>query len=145
MSSGQFTGSVIPPLPLRRSPGQTDRVRQPLASMNCYCADVVLSAMAKPPPPDGARRFIPPKPTLNSLRKAAQSCTACPLYRNATQTVFGAGPAKARLMLVVEQPGDAEHRAGLPFVGPAGRLLDRALAEAGVDRSRVYATNAVKP
>ncbi len=112
--------------------------------MNCYCADVVLSAMAKPPPPDGARRFIPPKPTLNSLRKAAQSCTACPLYRNATQTVFGAGPAKARLMLVGEQPGDAEDRAGLPFVGPAGRLLDRALAEAGIDRSRVYVTNAVK-
>jgi DNA polymerase len=112
--------------------------------MNCHRADVILSAMAKPPPPDGARRFIPPKPTLNSLRKAAQSCTACALYRNATQTVFGAGPAKARLMLVGEQPGDAEDRAGLPFVGPAGRLLDRALADAGIDRSRVYVTNAVK-
>jgi uracil-DNA glycosylase family protein len=112
--------------------------------MNCRGADVVMSAMAKPPPPDGARRFVPPKPTLNSLRKAAASCTGCSLYRNATQTVFGAGPAKARLMLVGEQPGDVEDLQGLPFVGPAGRLLDRALAEAGIDRARVYVTNAVK-
>jgi DNA polymerase len=100
--------------------------------------------MAKPPPPDDARRFIPPDPTLSELREAAESCTGCPLYRNATQTVFGAGPAKARLMLVGEQPGDVEDLEGLPFVGPAGRLLDRALAEAGIDRARVYVTNAVK-
>jgi DNA polymerase len=100
--------------------------------------------MAKPPPPDDARRFIPPDPTLSELREAAESCTGCPLYRNATQTVFGAGPAKARLMLVGEQPGDVEDLEGLPFVGPAGRLLDRALAEAGIDRPRVYVTNAVK-
>ena len=100
--------------------------------------------MAKQPPPDDARRFIPPDPTLSELREAAESCTGCPLYRNATQTVFGAGPAKARLMLVGEQPGDVEDLEGLPFVGPAGRLLDRALAEAGIDRPRVYVTNAVK-
>ena len=100
--------------------------------------------MAKPPPPDDARRFIPPDPTLSELREAAESCTGCLLYRNATQTVFGAGPAKARLMLVGEQPGDVEDLEGLPFVGPAGRLLDRALAEAGIDRAQVYVTNAVK-
>ncbi len=99
--------------------------------------------MAKTPPKD-ARRFIPPRPSLASLREAAASCTGCDLYRNATQTVFGVGPAKARLMLVGEQPGDAEDRAGLPFVGPAGRLLDHALVAAGIDRSRVYVTNAVK-
>jgi len=100
--------------------------------------------MQRPPPPDDARCFIPAKPTLDRLRKAAESCTACPLYRNATQTVFGAGPANSRVMLVGEQPGDVEDRDGLPFVGPAGRLLDRALAEAGIDRARVYVTNAVK-
>jgi DNA polymerase len=100
--------------------------------------------MQRPPPPDDARRFIPTKPALDRLRKAAESCTACPLYRNATQTVFGAGPANSRVMLVGEQPGDVEDRDGLPFVGPAGRLLDRALAEAGIDRARVYVTNAVK-
>ena len=112
--------------------------------MNCAGADVVVSAMQRPPPPDDARRFIPTKPTLDRLRKAAESCTACPLYRNATQTVFGAGPASSRLMLVGEQPGDVEDLEGLPFVGPAGRLLDRALVEAGIDRARVYVTNAVK-
>jgi DNA polymerase len=95
-------------------------------------------------PHDGAHRFIPAKPTLDRLRKAAESCTACPLYQNATQTVFGAGPAEAKLMLIGEQPGDVEDRDGLPFVGPAGRLLDRALAAAGIDRTRVYVTNAVK-
>ena len=100
--------------------------------------------MQRPPPPDDARCFIPAKPTLDRLRKAAESCTACPLYRNATQTVFGAGPANSRVMLVGEQPGDVEDREGAPFVGPAGRLLDRALAEAGIDRARVYVTNAVK-
>jgi uracil-DNA glycosylase len=103
----------------------------------------VMTVMAKPPP-DDARRFLPKRPTLASLRRAAAACTGCDLYRNATQTVFGAGPATARLLLVGEQPGDAEDRAGLPFVGPAGRLLDRALAEAGIARARVYVTNAVK-
>ena len=91
-----------------------------------------------------AAKFIPPHPTLKALREAAKGCTACPLYKLGTQTVFGEGPAHAPLMLVGEQPGDSEDREGRPFVGPAGQLLDRALEEAGVDRSRAYVTNAVK-
>ncbi|GEL19935.1 UdgX family uracil-DNA binding protein [Pseudonocardia asaccharolytica] len=81
---------------------------------------------------------------LETLRRAAADCTGCELYRNAEQTVFGRGPAPARLMLIGEQPGDREDRAGEPFVGPAGRLLDRALTEAGIRRDEVYLTNAVK-
>jgi uracil-DNA glycosylase len=81
---------------------------------------------------------------LKRTAKAAASCTRCPLYRNATQTVFGEGPANAALMMVGEQPGDQEDLAGRPFVGPAGKLLDRALAAAGIDRKKVYLTNAVK-
>ena len=82
--------------------------------------------------------------SLKALREDARSCQACPLWANATQTVFGAGDPHARVMLVGEQPGDAEDKKGLPFVGPAGRLLDRALEAAGVDREHVYVTNAVK-
>ena len=82
--------------------------------------------------------------TLGSLRREAASCRACSLWTNATQTVFGEGPADAKIMLVGEQPGDKEDREGRPFVGPAGLLLDRALVEAGIDRERVYVTNAVK-
>jgi DNA polymerase len=81
---------------------------------------------------------------LKAIAKEARGCTRCPLYRHATQTVFGEGPARAELMLVGEQPGDQEDLAGRPFVGPAGRLLDRALAEAGIDRGKIYLTNAVK-
>ena len=92
----------------------------------------------------GARDLIPDETTIAGLREAAAECTACPLYRNATQTVFGEGPERAVVMLVGEQPGDAEDIAGHPFVGPAGKLLDRCLAEAGIDRSRTYVTNAVK-
>ena len=84
------------------------------------------------------------KSNLGSLRREAEACRDCPLWRNATQTVFGEGPARSRLMLVGEQPGDAEDRAGHPFVGPAGHLLDEALVRAGIDRSSVYVTNAVK-
>jgi DNA polymerase len=80
-------------------------------------------------------------PTINGLRTAAVHCTACGLYRDATQTVFGEGPEGA---LVGEQPGDAEDVSGRPFVGPAGKLLDRCLAEAGIDRSQTYVTNVVK-
>jgi len=83
-------------------------------------------------------------PTLDQLRLEAATCTACDLYRDATQTVFGEGPAGADAMLVGEQPGDQEDRIGAPFVGPAGRVLDDALREAGVDRAQVYVTNAVK-
>lgn len=91
-----------------------------------------------------ARDFLPEKPTLEKIRAAAQSCKGCDLYKNATQTVFGEGPKKANVVLVGEQPGDMEDREGHPFVGPAGRLLDKALAEAGIPRDQVYVTNAVK-
>jgi uracil-DNA glycosylase len=87
---------------------------------------------------------IPARPTLAKLREAAQGCTACELYRDATQAVLGEGPAKARAMLVGEQPGDREDIEGHPFVGPAGRLLDRALERAGIARADVYITNVVK-
>lgn len=81
---------------------------------------------------------------LDELRARAAGCTACPLYRDATQAVFGEGPEGARVMFVGEQPGDSEDLAGEPFVGPAGRLLDRCLDAAGIDRRRIYVTNAVK-
>ena len=82
--------------------------------------------------------------SLDDLRREAASCRACPLWKNATQTVFGEGPSDAEIMLVGEQPGDREDLTGHPFVGPAGLILDRALADAGIDRARVYVTNAVK-
>jgi uracil-DNA glycosylase len=88
--------------------------------------------------------MIPVDPTIPALRDAAAGCTACHLYQNATQTVFGEGPETATVMLVGEQPGDAEDRAGHPFVGPAGQLLDRCLVEAGIDRTQTYITNVVK-
>jgi uracil-DNA glycosylase len=81
---------------------------------------------------------------LERLREEAATCHACPLWKNATQTVFGEGPTHAPIMMVGEQPGDKEDLAGKPFVGPAGKMLDRALEEAGVDRTKVYVTNAVK-
>ena len=87
---------------------------------------------------------VPPRPTIPKLREAVQTCTACELYKGTTQAVLGEGPAKARAMLVGEQPGDREDIEGEPFVGPAGALLDRALQEAGIDRKDVYITNAVK-
>lgn len=87
---------------------------------------------------------VPADADLDTLRKAAATCTACDLYRDATQTVFGEGQAGARVMLVGEQPGDKEDVAGAPFVGPAGRVLDEALRRAGIDRSDAYVTNAVK-
>jgi uracil-DNA glycosylase family protein len=85
-----------------------------------------------------------PITSLKELAKAEAECTRCPLYKYATQAVPGEGSSRARLMLVGEQPGDQEDRAGKPFVGPAGRILDRALADAGVDRRQVFVTNAVK-
>src|SRR5204863_2266858 len=84
------------------------------------------------------------RPTLQGLREAAAGCTGCHLYQRATQTVFGEGEAHARVMLVGEQPGNDEDLSGRPFVGPAGKLLDRALEEAGIDRRQAYVTNAVK-
>jgi uracil-DNA glycosylase len=82
--------------------------------------------------------------SLSALRAAENECRRCPLYQNATQAVPGQGPRSASMMLVGEQPGDQEDKAGLPFVGPAGRILDRALEEAGIERKRVFVTNAVK-
>ncbi len=91
-----------------------------------------------------AADFIPPSPTLPTLRVAAAKCRGCRLWFDATQTVFGEGAAEAEVMFVGEQPGDEEDRKGRPFVGPAGRLLDAALEAAGIDRRKVYVTNAVK-
>lgn len=91
-----------------------------------------------------AADFLPSQLDLSHLREAADSCRGCALYRNATQTVFGEGPATAQVVLVGEQPGDQEDMAGRPFVGPAGQLLDRALEDAGLDRRELYLTNAVK-
>ena len=92
----------------------------------------------------GAEPFVPERRTLPALREAVQGCRGCDLYRNATQAVFGEGARHAEVLFVGEQPGDKEDLAGKPFVGPAGQLLDRALGEAGIDRSQTYVTNAVK-
>lgn len=102
-----------------------------------------VTAMPKRPEKTAAPN-VPKSPTLPSLKKAAEGCEACDLYRRASQTVFGEGPKGAKVMLVGEQPGDREDQEGHPFVGPAGGLLDRALAEAGIDRKQVYITNVVK-
>ncbi|POX43697.1 UdgX family uracil-DNA binding protein [Streptomyces sp. Ru72] len=91
-----------------------------------------------------ATPFLPDSGDLAAYRRAAADCHGCPLYENATQTVFGRGDTSARVVLVGEQPGDQEDRQGEPFVGPAGRLLDKALTEAGIDRGTAYVTNAVK-
>jgi DNA polymerase len=91
-----------------------------------------------------AADFLPRGRALPSLKRAAQDCRGCPLWKDATQTVFGRGPSDAALMLVGEQPGDREDREGEPFVGPAGRILESALRDAGIDPGGVYVTNAVK-
>jgi uracil-DNA glycosylase len=91
-----------------------------------------------------AARFLPPRKSLPALRGAARACTACPLWKTGTQTVFGAGSARARVIFVGEQPGHEEDLKGLPFVGPAGQLLDRALVAAGIERTDAYVTNVVK-
>jgi DNA polymerase len=88
--------------------------------------------------------FLPAKLTIKNLQAAARKCEGCDLWERATQTVFGEGASHARIMLIGEQPGDKEDIAGHPFVGPAGRILDEALAEAGIDRTQVYVTNVVK-
>ncbi|HEU4981010.1 MAG TPA: UdgX family uracil-DNA binding protein [Solirubrobacterales bacterium] len=92
----------------------------------------------------GADALIPERPSLKSLREAAAGCRACPLWKTGTQTVFGEGLKRARLMLIGEQPGDREDREGHPFVGPAGRVLDQALEAAGIEREDAYVTNVVK-
>jgi uracil-DNA glycosylase family protein len=94
--------------------------------------------------PSAAEALIPPKPTLRSLREAAAGCKACDLWKRGTQTVFGEGSRQAEIMFVGEQPGNDEDLVGKPFVGPAGKLLDKALVAAGIDRTRTYVTNVVK-
>jgi DNA polymerase len=118
--------ALIPEL-IRQAPGRTGAMLRPSSA-----------------PPSAASAFLPERRELSDLREAARRCTACELHERATQTVFGEGPAHARLMLVGEQPGDFEDQQGRPFVGPAGQLLDRALAAVGIDRTEVYVTNAVK-
>ena len=93
---------------------------------------------------DTAAPLVPERPTLTRLREAAAGCRACPLWKTGTQTVFGEGLTKAEIVFVGEQPGDREDREGRPFVGPAGRVLDEALDEVGIDRRLAYVTNAVK-
>lgn len=94
--------------------------------------------------PEASRAIVPQSHDLKKIRHAAQDCQACPLWKNATQTVFGEGKKSASIFLVGEQPGDQEDKQGRPFVGPAGMLLDRALKEAGIERDACYLTNAVK-
>ena len=91
-----------------------------------------------------AAPLVPPRPTLKKLRESAAGCKACPLWKTGTQTVFGEGSPRSQVMFVGEQPGDQEDRVGKPFVGPAGKLFDKALEEAGIDRSLTYVTNVVK-
>ena len=122
--------AVIPAL-LQRAPGRVDLM-------------MAKSRGKQAEPEDFHPITLPQTNNLAEIRKAAAGCTACPLYRNATQTVFGEGATHARLVFIGEQPGDQEDVAGHPFVGPAGQLFNQALAEAGIDRSQTYVTNAVK-
>ena len=114
------------------------QVKSPEWPPVCCCIDMSSSKIP------GAAKYVPQGATLPQLSEAAQKCKGCELYRNATQAVLGEGPPTARILMVGEQPGDKEDLAGKPFVGPSGALLDRALADAGIDRSDVYITNAVK-
>src|ERR687893_2248323 len=102
------------------------------------------SLIDEPSEPNDATPFLPEKRSLSALREAAAGCRGCHLWRNATQTVFGEGLKKSRVMFVGEQPGDREDRAGRPFVGPAGQELDKALEAVGIPRDEVYIKNAVK-
>src|ERR1700730_5209424 len=120
-----------------------------MAKRHAHNADTepdLFSPSERPKPKAAAEQEPDPAPfrALLGLRKAAEDCTRCPLYKDATQTVFGEGPADAPVVFVGEQPGDQEDLTGKPFVGPAGQLFDRALEEAAIDRKRVYVTNAVK-
>src|SRR6201993_745375 len=143
------------------SAGLKDHAGRSLATEYCFAAEgcagfdphegspmkLVSKTSTKPDPAGRSEKLTLVAPTLKTtaaLRDAARDCKACDLWKTGTQTVFGEGSSKAQIMFVGEQPGDQEDVAGHPFVGPAGRLLDRALTEAGIDRSQVYVTNAVK-
>jgi probable DNA metabolism protein len=122
-------------------------IKQLIADTECWIGAGIADAGTDPrqqPEPSMKRKSTASTENIETLREQAASCRACPLWKDATQTVFGEGPQDARVMLVGEQPGDKEDLAGLPFVGPAGQMLDRALQEAGIDRGKVYVTNAVK-
>src|ERR1700753_3470667 len=103
-----------------------------------------MSSGAGRPVFEGASAFVPGRGSLPTLRKSVQACRGCDLYQHATQAVFGEGSTTARIVFVGEQPGNEEDKQERPFVGPAGRVLDRALEDAGIKRSDVYVTNAVK-
>jgi DNA polymerase len=123
---------------------ETDPDVRQLLRMEQQAARNAATPTPSPGKATSARPFVPADADLNGLAVAARLCTGCELYKNATQVVFGKGPANARLMLIGEQPGDQEDLQGAPFVGPAGEVLDRALAEAGIARSEIYVTNVVK-
>lgn len=115
-----------------------------MAEAPAQSEQLVLTGQPADSSPRSAKPYLPESKDLASLAAAACSCQGCPLYANATQAVFGEGPADARIVFVGEQPGDQEDIAGHPFVGPAGQIFDELLAEAGIDRSQTYVTNAVK-
>jgi DNA polymerase len=125
---------------MRRAQLETEKLQPKAPSTASRSPRTVL----KDPETETSVAPVPANPTLAELRAAAAHCRACDLWKNATQTVFGEGKSKAKVMFVGEQPGDREDLSGKPFVGPAGMLLDRALEEAGIDRDEVYVTNAVK-
>lgn len=107
-------------------------------------AEKIVHRRPRPAEPETAAPLIPPRATISKLQEAARDCRACPLWKSGTQTVFGEGSRHAQVVFVGEQPGNDEDLAGKPFVGPSGRLLDKALAEAGINRDEVYVTNMVK-
>jgi DNA polymerase len=122
-------------------------IKQLIADTECWIGAGIADAGTKPPQraePSMERKSVSSAENIGTLREAAACCRACHLWKDATQTVFGEGPRDARIMLIGEQPGDKEDLAGHPFVGPAGQMLDRALQQAGIDRGKVYITNAVK-
>src|SRR3954453_23163864 len=126
---------------VRRRPA---RGRSACRTCEHYQPNNRVNAMAQIAEPNDATPFLPERHSLKALREASAGCRGCHLWRKATQTVFGEGAAGARLMLVGEQPGDREDREGHPFVGPAGRELDRALEAVGIERHEAYVTNVVK-
>src|SRR3954468_12351719 len=128
---------------VRRSP-RIPTVRSPAITASRKTANSMTKRRKTAKPTGSAADFIPPRPTLTKLRAAAEGCRGCDLFKIGTQTVFGEGPSRARVLVVGEQPGDMEDKAGHPFVGPSGKLLDRAFDAAGIDRDDVYVTNAVK-
>jgi uracil-DNA glycosylase len=135
------------PKPYWRNLPESSIIKQLIADTECWLGGGITNAGTEPqqrPEPSMKRKSAATPENIEALREEATSCRGCHLWKDATQTVFGEGPQEARVMLVGEQPGDKEDLAGKPFVGPAGQMLDRALQQAGIDRTKVYVTNAVK-